>query len=68
MTTIDEKIKALPPYAKQEVIDFIDFIVERYGKDSPVDEKDYWFKLSERSVDKIWNNDEDDIYNELLKK
>ena len=31
-------------------------------------ERGAWLKLSEESLAKVWNNDADDIFNELLKK
>lgn len=32
------------------------------------DEPDFWMNASERSLDSIWNNSEDDVYAELLEK
>ncbi|GIK66765.1 MAG: hypothetical protein BroJett018_45590 [Chloroflexota bacterium] len=32
------------------------------------EERDWWFALSQTSLAKIWENDEDDIYAELLDK
>jgi predicted DNA-binding antitoxin AbrB/MazE fold protein len=31
-------------------------------------ERETWLKLSEESLLKTWNNDADDVFNELLKK
>ena len=31
-------------------------------------EREAWLKLSEESLAKVWNNDADDVYNELLKQ
>jgi len=31
-------------------------------------EHDAWLKLSEESLAKVWDNDADDVFNELLKK
>ena len=31
------------------------------------DEPDFWLQLSEASLDRVWNNAEDDVYAELLK-
>jgi predicted DNA-binding antitoxin AbrB/MazE fold protein len=31
-------------------------------------ERDAWLKLSEESLTKVWDNDADDVFNELLKK
>ncbi len=30
------------------------------------EDKKYWQLLGEKSLDKIWNNHEDDVYSELL--
>lgn len=64
MMTIEEKIKALPPEAKKEANDFIDFLLEKIQKE----EKQWHMRVSERSIDKIWDNAEDDIYNDLLER
>ncbi|MDZ7265439.1 MAG: hypothetical protein ONB16_12695 [candidate division KSB1 bacterium] len=34
----------------------------------PDDEQQFWLNASETSLDKIWNNAEDDIYEQLLEK
>jgi predicted DNA-binding antitoxin AbrB/MazE fold protein len=31
-------------------------------------EREAWLKLSEESLNKVWANDADDVFNELLKK
>lgn len=31
-------------------------------------EREAWLKLSEESLKKVWDNDSDDVFNELLKK
>ena len=31
-------------------------------------ERDAWLKLSEESLTKVWDNDDDDVFNELLQK
>ncbi len=31
-------------------------------------EREAWLKLSEESLNKVWDNDADDIFNELLEK
>ena len=31
-------------------------------------EREAWLKLSEENISKIWDNDSDDVFNELLKK
>jgi hypothetical protein len=62
--TIEEKINTLPEEAKAEVFDFIDFVIMKNQKE----EKLWMMKMSEKSLNKIWDNPEDDVYNELLKK
>jgi predicted DNA-binding antitoxin AbrB/MazE fold protein len=32
------------------------------------EENEFWLSASENSLDEIWNNEEDDIYAELLEK
>ncbi|HOA06569.1 MAG TPA: DUF2281 domain-containing protein [Spirochaetota bacterium] len=64
MMTIEEKINTLPEEAKAEVFDFIDFVIMKNQKE----EKLWMMKMSEKSLNKIWDNPEDDVYNELLKK
>ncbi len=64
MMTIEEKINTLPKEAKEEVYDFIDFVIRKNQKE----EKLWMMKLSEKSLNRIWDNPEDDVYNELLKK
>lgn len=59
---IDEKIKTLPSEAKKEIFDFIDFLIEKNRKE----DNEWHLKLSAKSIDKIWDNPEDDIYSELL--
>ncbi len=60
--TIEEKINTLPPSAIKEVNDFIDFLIEKHNRK----EKYMQLKMSEKSLDKICDNEQDDIYNELL--
>ena len=71
MSYIEKTIHSLPPEAKKEVIDFIEFIVKKYERKKSsniLKEKIQWLKLSEQSLNKIWNNEEDDVYSELLKR
>ncbi|MBA2620988.1 MAG: antitoxin family protein [Acidobacteria bacterium] len=34
----------------------------------PEEENDFWLSASEDSANEIWNNEEDDVYAELLEK
>lgn len=68
---IEQTIKSLPPAARMEVLDFVAFLEQKYRrKKSPSAKEDasYWAALGETSLRKIWDNKEDDIYNELLKR
>ncbi len=56
-----EKIEQLPPRRIAEVIDFIDFLSQREEKvlvESTA-------KLSEKSFNNVWDNDEDSVYDSL---
>ena len=63
MMTIEEKINLLPPDAQEEVYDFIDFIVKKNNRN----DKNWYTEISRKSIEKIWDNEEDNIYSELLK-
>jgi hypothetical protein len=34
----------------------------------PEDDSSFWAAASQRSLDVVWNNQEDDVYGELLEK
>ena len=34
----------------------------------PEDDSSFWAATSQRSLDAVWNNQEDDVYGELLEK
>jgi hypothetical protein len=66
-------VNSLPPEAQIEVFDFVEFLRQKYAtkkrKDNHVrEDAEYWTALSQHSVQSIWDNEEDDIYNELLKR
>ncbi len=56
-----EKIEQLPPQKIAEVIDFVDFLAEREEKKLVESAT----KLSEEAFGKVWDNDEDSVYDEL---
>ncbi len=56
-----EKIKVLPSQKVAEVIDFVDFLTQREEQKLVQSAT----KLSEDSFTKIWDNDEDAIYDQL---
>lgn len=66
-------VNSLPPQAQIEVFDFVEFLRQKYvtnkNKAKLVrEDAEYWTALSQVSVQKIWDNEEDDVYNELLKR
>ncbi|MCD6121147.1 MAG: DUF2281 domain-containing protein [Spirochaetales bacterium] len=69
MNDLEEKILKLPEEAKKEVDDFIDFLIFKYyyRENKQSNENDFWIKASEKTLKKIWDNREDDVYNELYK-
>ena len=63
-------LSLLPDEARNELYDFYRFLLQKHRKRKVLaarEESAYWSALNEQSVEKIWNNEEDDIYNELLK-
>lgn len=56
-----EKIKILPSQQQAEVEDFVDFIIQKEERKLVASAT----KLSERAFEKVWDNDEDAIYDEL---
>jgi hypothetical protein len=70
---LQSAVNSLPPEAQIEVFDFVEFLRHKYvTKKLPAkhvqEDAEYWTTLSQVSVQKIWNNEEDDVYNELLKR
>jgi hypothetical protein len=70
---LQSAVNSLPPEAQLEVFDFVEFLQQKYvKKNAPVkhvrEDSEYWTALSLVSVQSIWDNEEDDIYNELLKR
>lgn len=68
---LQSAVNSLPPEAQLEVFDFKEFLRQKYvTKKTPVkhvrEDSEYWTALSLVSVQRIWDNEEDDIYNELL--
>lgn len=56
-----EKIKILPPQKLAEVIDFVEFLTQKEERKLAASAS----KLSEDVFAKVWDNDEDAIYDEL---
>ena len=59
---IKKEVDRLPENALAEVLDFIQFLELKAEKDTFVKASQ---KLSERSFNKIWNNEEDAVYDNL---
>lgn len=70
---LQSAVNSLPPEAQIEVFDFVEFLRQKYvTKKAPVkhvrEDSEYWTALGQASMKQIWDNKEDDIYNELLKR
>lgn len=68
---LNQAVRVLPPFAQAEVYDFVEFIQQKYAKtkESVVrEDAAYWVAMSESSLQQVWDNEEDDIYHELLKR
>lgn len=64
---IEQRIMGLPPRARREVIDFVEILALKYQKKQDVIQEDVnWKQMSAASMSKVWDNTEDDVYNELL--
>lgn len=64
---IERLVMELPPSARREVFDFVEFLSVKYRKKAEAALEDRnWKQMSAASLDKTWDNTEDDIYNELL--
>ena len=59
--TLVEKIKQLPLQRIVEVEDFVDFLVQREERKLVQSAT----KLSEDAFHKVWDNEEDSVYDEL---
>lgn len=63
-------LSLLPDEARSELYDFYRFLLQKHRKRKALDAREesaYWTALTKESVKKIWDNEEDDIYHELLK-
>jgi len=56
-STVSKKIKSLPPVAKKQAQDFVDFLYERYVKDET--KQSAKNSISESSFFGIWKDRED---------
>lgn len=57
-----QKLEQLPPGRLAEVVDFIDFIRQR-EQDSNL--RQSYAKASEKSFAKVWDNEDDSVYDDL---
>jgi len=57
-----EKIRTLSPEKITQVADFIDFISQKDSERRLIQAAN---KLAEPTFEKVWNNPEDDIYDDL---
>ena len=64
-------LSLLPDEAKSELFDYYRFLLQKQRRRKSLttqEESAYWTALSEQSVGAVWDNEEDDIYNELIKR
>ncbi|MBX0330068.1 DUF2281 domain-containing protein [Oscillochloris sp. ZM17-4] len=68
MMTVIEKFQTLTPELQREVEDFIEFLLmkQRQRSASEADDALDWQAASQAALDAIWDNDEDDVYAQLL--
>jgi hypothetical protein len=67
---IEEKFAGLSDTARQEVLDFLDFISIRESRrekgSEASEDASFWQMAEAGSLERIWNNTEDDVYAKLL--
>jgi Protein of unknown function (DUF2281) len=64
---IETILMGLPPAARREVYDFVEFLSAKYRKKAEAALEDRsWKQMSAASLGKVWDNTEDEVYNELL--
>ena len=64
---LERLVMELPPAARREVFDFVEFLSAKCRKKALAAQEDKsWKQMSAASLDKVWDNTEDDVYNELL--
>jgi ABC-type glycerol-3-phosphate transport system substrate-binding protein len=56
-----EKINILPPQKQAEVEDFVDFLTQKEEQKLVQTA----MRMSEKSFEKVWDNEEDAVYDEL---
>lgn len=56
-----EKIRNLPPQRQAEVEDFVDFLAQKEEQELTRAA----MKMSEKSFEKVWDNEEDAVYDKL---
>ena len=62
-------IRAIVRHGKIELLDDVEIPEGTEVVITPVtDESEYWVNASESTLDSVWDNPEDDVYGELLKK
>jgi len=69
MQLIQEKLDELPDQLREEALEFIDSLRKKHSKQkyqNELEDRDHWKQFSQKSVDKIWDNEENDIYNEII--
>lgn len=54
----------LPEAARREAIEFIDFLLSRYG----ISDDHFWLAAADTRLKRIWDNPEDYRYHELLER
>ena len=68
---INQAVHTLPPAIQAEVYDFVTYLQEKYAVKKTAEVREdivYWSALSEVSLRDVWDNEEDEVYNELLKR
>ena len=66
MADLLEIVGRLPPGAREELLDFAEFLDRKYSISEAWPEQDDWRSMTEASTARVWDNTEDDVYAGLL--
>lgn len=66
MADLIDILDRLPPVARNELVDFAEFLDRKYSGSESWPEQSDWKAMIETASAKFWENTEDDVYASLL--
>ncbi|UTC67645.1 hypothetical protein E4O04_10960 [Treponema sp. OMZ 799] len=59
---LEKRIKALPQYYYQELVNYLDYLTEKVAKNKALSEEDTLNKMSDASIQTAWEYLKDDTW------